>query len=227
MSGISLKLFSVKGKRQKARNRTLSSSLFILYSLFFFSACATKMVGMPPAYDGVDLKDALTEREKIKSIHSTFSIEFEKNGNTMKGDAVLQMNSDLLDLQIYSLGFLVAEVVSDNTMTRSDPPLDRNRLSMLVDGLRSSFFWWNIKKPDIADHNDAYILSNSWRMVYINKRTMLPSRQTIDIEDGMQLSVYYEEPVSIDGIWFPSNIRIELSRYSVAIKVKTLSVNPQ
>ncbi|MGD0884982.1 MAG: hypothetical protein ABSA46_08955 [Thermodesulfovibrionales bacterium] len=169
----------------------------------------------------------MVRRDNVASIQSTFSIEFERDGGVIKGDAALQVTPDALSLRIYSLGFLVAEVTSDDTITKSDPPIDRNRLVMLVDGIRNSFFWWSIKGYDVQEDEKTYRLSNSWRSLILDKRTLLPEKQIIELEDGKQLNVVYEEPEHIGGIWFPSKMRIGLSRQSVSLKIRTLTVTPR
>lgn len=188
-------------------------------------SCATKKIEIP-VYEGVDPKEVLAEKDNIKSLESTFHIEFERDGNLMKGDAVLRMTQDSLDLQVYSLGFLVGEVMSNGTVMRSDPPVERNKLLILIDGIRNSFFWWSLKNAGIRDYRDTYRVSNSWRRLFLNKKTMMPEKQIIELEGGKELVVNYEDPDLIDGIWFPSRMRIALSKQSVSLKIKTLSFNP-
>ncbi len=222
--------------RQSSANRQ-SGSVNVLNSAGRFGAimlyvltvltvsCAPKKAEMPVFEGG--LKGLLAERQGIRSISSTVSIEFDRDGVIMRGDGVLRLTHDTLDLRVYSLGFLVAEVTSNNGVTTSNPPFDRNRLSVLVDGLRSSFFWWSIKDPEIDEDGDTYSVSNSWKRLFINKKTMMPERQIIDLEDGRELDIHYGEPELFSGMWFPSRMRIELSKYSVELKVKTLLINPR
>ena len=205
-----------------AKGAIARSFFFVLCSFVLLISCAPKRVEIP-TYEGVDPRDVLSSMEAVTAMESTFSLEFEKDGNLMRGDAVLRLAPDFLDLQVYSLGFLVAEVTSDKTMTRSDPPVDRNRLLMLVDGIRSSFFWWSVKYPAISSEDGLYLVSNSWRRLFINSRTMMPEKQIIDLEDGRQLTVLYEEPALMEGGWFPSEMRIELSGQVLSLKIKTLS----
>jgi hypothetical protein len=193
--------------------------------LVLLMSCATKKIEIP-VYEGVDPREFLAEKENIRSLESTFHIEFERDGNLMKGDAVLRLTPDSLDLQVYSLGFLVGEVTSNGTVMRSDPPLERNKLLILIDGIRNSFFWWSLKNAGIRDNHDTYRVSNSWRRLFLNKKTMMPEKQIIDLEGGKELVVNYEDPDLIDGIWFPSRMRIALSNQSVNLKIKTLSFNP-
>ncbi len=199
--------------------------LLVLCCFVLLASCAPKRVQIP-TYEGVDPRDFLSGMETLREMEATFSLEFERDGNLMRGDAVLRLAPDFLDMQVYSLGFLVAEVTSEKTMTRSDPPLDRNRLLMLVEGIRSSFLWWSVKEPTISSEDGLYRVSNSWRRLFIDKRTMMPERQTLELEDGRQLRVSYEEPVLTEGGWFPSGMRIELSGQVLTLKIKTLSFTP-
>lgn len=209
-------------RNECAFSLTFSLVLCAVFSLLFTS-CATKKPEIP-VYEGVDPKVILAERQHIKILESTFSIEFEKEGSVMKGEGALRLTHDSLDLQIYSLGFLVAEISSNNTETSCNPPIDRNKLSLLVDGLRNSFFWWSVKNPDISDTHGTYRISNSWKKVFLDKRTMMPLRQMIELEGGRQLEVKYEDPVFMDGVWFPSKMRIALLQQAVNLTIETLSL---
>jgi hypothetical protein len=219
-----LKLFWGKGSRRRKVPGALPACSLLCSVLMLLASCSTKRVGIP-TYEGVDLRDELSKKESIHSLDSTFSIEFIKEGNIMKGDAVLRLTRDSLDLQVYSLGFLIAEVSANSTSTRSNPSIDRNRLFMLVDGLRNSFFWWSIKNPEIRDDHDSFRVSNSWRRLFVNRKTIMPEKQFIELDDGRELKVIYEEPAPMDGIWFPSKMRIELSNQSISLGIKTLTVH--
>jgi len=198
---------------------------FILCAVFslLFMSCATKKLEIP-TYEGVDPKAVLAAREHIKELESTFSIEFEREGSVMKGEGALKLTPDSLDLQVYSLGFLVAEVSSNGMVTSCNPPIDRNKLSLLVDGLRNSFFWWSVKNPDIRDDHDRYRVSNSWKKVFIDKKTMMPLSQTIELDEGRHLDVLYEEPAFMNGVWFPSKMKIALSHQSVNLRIETITL---
>ena len=209
--------------RGHGTGRVAFSMACILLALFgLLSSCATKRVEIP-TYEGGDVLSALSGKETVKAIDSHFSIEFEKDGSAMKGDAVLKVTHETLDLQVYSFGFLVAEVVSNDAGTKSDPPLDRSRLLMLVDGIRNSFFWWSIKNPEIKEDDGAYRVGNSWRRLLLNRKTLMPEKQIIELEDGRELIVVYDEPVLMEGGWFPSKMRIDLANRSVTLKIKSLS----
>ncbi|MCL5023316.1 MAG: hypothetical protein M1497_08125 [Nitrospirae bacterium] len=223
MPGTSSTFSLHKKEEQKQKCSVLRPALVAACFLFLlFAACAPKRVEIP-TYEGVDLREVLSAREAIKTVSSTFSIAVEKDGSVMKGEGVLHLSGDSLELQVYSLGFLVAEVTSHNAVTKSDPPLDRNRLSLLVDGIRNSFFWWNVKEADIQEGGDSYRISNSWRRIFVNKKTLMPEKQIIELDDGQQLTVLYEEPALLDGGWFPSRMRIEFLHQAANLRIKSLS----
>ncbi len=208
---------------ERWRRGTPAPLLVAACLLVLLVSCAPKRVEIP-TYEGVDLRNVLSEKQSIRTIEATLSLEFEKDGSIMRGDAALRLTPDSLDLQVYSFGFLVAEVTSNETVTKSDPPMDSTRLAMLVEGIRDSFFWWSIKAPAIDDDDGLYRVSNSWRRIFINKKTMMPERQIIELENGSELTVLYEEPALMDGGWVPSKMRIELSGRVLNLRIKTLSL---
>lgn len=219
-------LHYAKEQRVKHKGVSLSALCFLCSFFWLLASCSTKRVEVP-TFEGLDPREEIAKKEALQSIHSTFSIEFERDGGIVRGDAALQVTPETLELRVYSLGFLVAEVVSNGEVTKSDPPIDRNRIALLVDGLRNSFFWWSIRNYEIREEEKTYRLANSWRRLYVDKKTLMPEKQIIELEDGRELEVFYEDPNLIGEIWFPSKMRIGLSRHSVSLKIKTLSVTPR
>lgn len=204
--------------------KTLWKPLSLSIILFLFS-CTVKRIEMP-TYEGVDVREIIAGRSSIKSVEATFSIEFEKDDSTVTGDAVIELTDEVLSLRVYSLGFLAAEVTAENGVIKSNPRLDRNKSAILVDGLTNSFLWWTIKNYEIEEKDDMYQLRSSWRKLLIDKKTMLPRQQTIDLDNGRELNVFYEEPANSGEFWYPSKMRIELTRYAVTLKIKTISFKP-
>jgi len=203
--------------------------VFPTLAFFLFAgllSCSTKRLEIP-VYEGLDPRYELARRDRVESIQSTFTIEFEKNGGIIKGDAALNLTQEAMELRVYSLGFLVAEVIANDTVTKSDPPIEKSRIALLTEGLRNSFFWWSIKDYDIREEEKVYRVWNSWRKLLINKKTLLPERQMIELEDGRELTVVYGDPEDMGGAWFPSRMRIELSRHAAEVRIKTLSVTPR
>ncbi|MEW6674595.1 MAG: hypothetical protein AB1348_01010 [Nitrospirota bacterium] len=198
----------------------LLTSYFLLLTLF---SCAAPRVEIP-VYEGVDVKDVLSSKNRISAIETTFSIIFEKNDTEIRGDATLNISRNgNLSLRVYSLGFLALELTSDNGIIKSNPSLDRNKNAILTSGLKDCLFWWDIKDFEIDERDDTYILKNLSRKIWIDRKTMLPRKQIISLEDGRELKVYYEGSEKEGDIWYPAKMRIELSKYSVTLRIKGIS----
>jgi hypothetical protein len=187
--------------------------------MLFTLSCAPKLLELPD-YEGVDVKTVIAERKNIKGVNATFHIEFEKNDSTMTGDAALTLTEKTLDLRIYSMGFLMAEIKETDGIIKSIPPADRNKSTILVEGLRSSMLWWLIKDYGIEEQNNNYHIRNSSRKIVIDKKTMLPVSQTIELDNGKELRISYEE--SNSDVLHPSRMKIELSKYVVKLKIKSI-----
>lgn len=200
--------------------------LFCSSALLLLSSCSAKRVELPN-YEGSDIKKTIAERNNIKSVEATLYVEFEKDDSIITGDAAFELTDETLDLRIYSLGFLVAELTEANGMIKSNPELSRGKRIILVDGLRNGILWWTIKDYTIEEQNGIYQLRNSWQSLAIDKKTMLPTHQTIELDNGRELRIFYEAPVSDGNFWYPSKIRIELSRYTVKLQIKTISFLPR
>ncbi len=199
------------------------SKLFLVSVLIILSACAPKRVEVP-SYEGVDVGDALSARKSIFAIDTTFSITFEKEDTEIKGDGVANISrSGDMNMRLYSFGFLAFELSSVNGVVKSSLAVDKNKALILTYGLRDCLFWWDIKDFEKKEQEGNFILTNSQRRIWIDGKTMLPVRQVISLEDGKELNISYENPDKIGGSWYPSKIRIELSRYAVTLRIKDMA----
>jgi hypothetical protein len=197
--------------------------LFFLSLVLLAASCAPKRVTMP-SYEGRAFHDVLAEKSGISGIDTRFAILFERKGSEIKGDAALDISkSGDLSLRIYSLGFLAMELTSRNGRVKSDPPLDRRKKVILTRGLRDCLFWWDMKEYVLQEENGYYLLKNAERELWIDKKTFLPSRQTVRFEDGRELKIFYSDPANDGDNWYPSKIRIEMSRYAVTLTIKKMT----
>ncbi len=199
------------------------SKLFFVSILILLFSCAPKRIEMP-SYEGVDLKDVLASKKDISAIETRFSILFEKGDTEIKGDGVLNIfQTGNMNMRLYSFGFLAFELSSQDGVIKSKPVIDRTKGVILTDGLRDCLFWWDIADFDTLEKDGNFILTNSTRQVWIDRKTMLPVRQIIALDDGRELDIFYENPENNGDTWYQSKIRIELSRYAVTLKVKDMS----
>jgi hypothetical protein len=199
-----------------------ASTLFLVISLLLAS-CARPRVPMP-VYEGVSVRDVLGSRKNISAIETRFSVSFEKDDTQMKGDGVLNIsrNGDM-SMRVYSFGFLAFQISSEDGVIKSSPPVDMGQAMVLTYGLRDCLFWWDLKDFDVEEKENSYVLRNAWRTLWIDRKTMFPMKQLISLEDGKELDMSYEDPEKSGEVWYPAKIRIELSRYSVTLKIKDIS----
>lgn len=202
------------------------SRLFLVSAILFLFSCAAPRVEMP-VYEGIGVEEALNSKNSISAIEATFSITLEEDDTEMKGDGVLNISRNgNLNLRVYSLGFLALELISENGIMKSVPVIDRNKGTILTYGLRDCLFWWNIKGFKIYEKEGVYLLKNLSRRLWIDRKTMFPIKQTVSLEDGSELNIHYGNPEKAGDIWYPSKIKIDLSKYSVTLKIKEISFIP-
>jgi hypothetical protein len=181
-------------------------------------SCAAPKV-KPPIYEDIDVAEVFIMREHVSAIEAEFSITFYRDDSKRKGDGVLTISQyGDLSLRVYSLGFLAFELASEHGVIRSDPMLDRTKREILTYGLRDCLFWCDIKDYEIDEQEDMYLLRSFSRKLWIDSKTMLPVQQSVQLEDDRELWFYYEEPEMMGDAWYPSKIRIELSRYSLTLE---------
>jgi hypothetical protein len=198
------------------------SKLFLLSVLIVFFACAPKRVELP-SYEGVDLKEVLASKKNISAIETRFSIIFEKDDTEIKGDGALNiLRTGDMNMRLYSFGFLAFELSSQDGIIKSKPAIDKTKAIILTDGLRDCLFWWDITDFETREEEGNVLLSNSTRQVWIDRKTMLPTRQIISLEDGRELNIFYENPAKNGDAWYPSRIRIELAKYTVTLNMKDM-----
>ncbi len=203
-----------------------------LLFLFLIPSCAPKHIEMP-YFEDVHFEEAISDLKRVSSIDAIVSVEYKNKDNAMSGDAILKISEDSLHIRLYYLGFLAGEIYEENGIIKSNPRLDRNKGILLVDGLKNSFFWWDIKDYFIEEDKDTYILKNSYREVIINKKTLLPVRQTLEVNGRDKLIIYYSEPSKIErdlnstvpSLWYNSRLNIEFSNHSVDIKIKSYAIS--
>ena len=200
-----------------------SSKLFLCSILVLAAACARTMVEMPPREER-RLDAVIAERNAIERIDANMSVVFEKKDSEMFGDAVLDITrSGDLHLKVYTLGILGMDLSSRKGVVKSTPRLDKAKTTILTQGLRDCLFWWDLQDYAIREEGDYLVLQNATRSVWLDRKSLLPGKQSIDFGDGKQLTVLYDSPVRQSGIWYQSKMRIELQRYAVTLTVKEIS----
>lgn len=212
--------------------------LLALLCLLFLVSCAPKVVERPERA-GIPLEDALASLRQVGSVEAVLDIDYEKGDSVMSGDAFLNVSDRALTLRLYYLGFLYGEISEADGVITSKPKLDRNRSTLLVEGLKNSFLWWNIDNFSVQERDDAYVLRNYHRRIVVSKETLLPVEQTIQLDNGDTLNIRYDAPVKntpedaprqlTDPLlqWYQSHLTIQLKKHTVRVKVKSLTWGKQ
>lgn len=199
---------------------------FLLCIPLLLASCSAKKIEIPD-FEGADINDVINGFSGIEKVEAVVSVEFEKGDGTMTGDAALELTENTLNLRIYSLGFPVAELNEADGIIKSKPEISTNKGLILVDGLRYGILWWLIKGHEIEEHDRLYELRNSWQRIGVDKKLMLPTYQIIELYDGKELRILYEEPMNADNFWYQSKLRIELAKYVVKLKIKRIAFLPR
>ena len=235
----------------KRRSSISKHRSYTTYKTYFFTLCAllfalgaascAPRLAEKPSYTGVPLEEALANLRDIASIEAVLSVEYAKNDSTMTGDAFLNLSENRLNLRLYYLGFLAGEVSEENGVIKSNPKLSKYKSMTLVDGLKNSFFWWNLGEYTMQEKGDVYVLKNYNRKVLVSKETLLPVHQTIELDDGEELDISYDAPAkqapaktdeasapaaakSGPESWYQSSLAIRFRNHLVRVKVKSYSV---
>ncbi len=198
--------------------------LFCVSLLILAASCAPKRVALP-SYEGTDLRDYMEGLQNISEMQARMSVMFERSEGQIKGDAALDIakNGDL-SLRIYSLGFLAFQLTSREGIVNSSVHIDENKSFILTQGLRDCLFWWNIRDYTLSEDEGHYLLKSPGRVIWIDRKTFLPTKQKIYIGEDKEITIYYEDPAKSENFWYQSKIRIELAKYRVTITVKDISL---
>ncbi len=222
-------------KQWNTSKHRIRNTLFYLtcsvLAILAFASCAPKYAEKPYR-EVTSLSEVLAKMNTVQSIEAVLSIDYEKNDAIMSGDAHLNLSPATLDLRIYYLGFLAGEVKEDNGVIKSKPKLDKYKSTFLVDGLRNSFLWWTISDYTIQEREDSYVLRNFSRTLRISKKNLLPLEQTIELDNGEEMTISYDEPAcdkretEKNGLdpeiaWYQSHMSIRYKNHQVNVRVKS------
>lgn len=218
-------------------SKTIYIPISILFLCFIIS-CAPQRVEMP-LFDVPDLNMHLAELSKFQTIEAVLFLEYEKGDSFMNGDASLTVSENAVDLKVYYLGFLAGYILENNGVVNISQKIDRNKSVMLVEGLKNSFLWWKIKDYTIDEVGEFYKLQNYNRKIFIDKKTLLPVQQFIELYNGDELRIFYDSPAkmenagekvqsrSLAAMWYQSKLKIFLNKHLLKIKISSYIMSPQ
>lgn len=212
----------------------ISKIIFLPLLLIFFilASCSNRYIHTPDLGEKITLDEMIHVLKDINHMEALLSVEYESKESLMSGDASLVISRDTLNLRIYYLGFLVGEISEKDGIITSNPKISKNKGTILIDGLRNSLFWWEMGEFIRENREDNYVLKNTYKMVFIDKKTLLPIKQIIELSDGERLEIFYEMPRKIEeseknnlfDIWYNSKITFKLKNHTAIINIKNLKI---
>lgn len=208
---------------------------FLFLLLIFFMlvpSCSSRYVHIPDLGEKITLDEMIKRLNNINNMEALLSVEYESKDSSMSGDALLEISRDSLNIRIYYLGFLVGEISEKDGIINSNPKINKNKGTILIDGLRNSLFWWEMGEFTTENRDDSYELKNTYKRVFVDKKTLLPIKQIIELSDGERLEVFYEMPKKVEeserdsffDIWYNSKITFKLKNHTAIIKIKNLKI---
>ncbi len=235
--------FKAVAPPNKSLKLFLMQEVFMFRKIFFISisillllaaaSCAPKHVKMP-SFPDADINKHLAELANVSALDAVLSLEYEKGNTLMNGDASLTISENHIDLKVYYLGFLAGYIKENKGVITASQKMDKNKSFLLVEGLKNSLLWWQIKDYSIEHNSDFYKLENYNRKIFLDRKTLLPSQQIIELYNGDELRISYDTPARVEegketsgfshlASWYQSDMRITLNNHLLKIKIKSYS----
>lgn len=186
------------------------------------ASCAPAAV-RPAAYEGLGIEDVMRMNGPIEGIRASASVKAKKADMAVSGEAFISVTERTLEMRVYSMGLLSMELYEEEGAITSNPPVDGSREAAIVDGLRGGLLWWSVKGYRVEETEADYIVRNSWKRLVVDKKTLAPLRQTIELQDGLTVKVSYGRPVFVEGVFYPSFVKMEVGAYSVDLNIGEIS----
>lgn len=196
-----------------------------------FTACSKRQVSLPD-YRENNLDYLLSELSQISSIEASIEVEFDKDDTTINGDMFLKADEKNMLIRLYYLGFPAGEIIEKEGEIRNTMKISKTRAELIAKGLKRSIFWWKNSFHQILDSDDTYTLLANGIEIIIDKKTLLPTRQTIRLDNGESLDIIYSEPRQIDegkrfgGItdWYQSVLTLSYRNYRATSRINSLNI---
>ncbi len=214
-------------------NSSLYLFLFIICMLGL-QGCAKRQV-LTPDYRGYDLRMLIDELKEVASIESALEVQYERGDALMNGDMFVKADKEDMVLRFYYMGLPAGEIVQKDGIVKGTLKIGKAKAEMLIEGLKSSIFWWNSEYDETFETEGAYILRGIGREVVIDKKTMLPINQRVTLANGEIINIAYSVPSQLypEGPpkrptdWYQSEMLIEYRDYRVRAKITSLTVYRQ
>ncbi|MFQ3573247.1 MAG: hypothetical protein SNJ53_01280 [Thermodesulfovibrionales bacterium] len=221
----------VASKRLLSYLRFLYKTLVFSFLLLIIASCAKPHVTLPDYRDS-NLQTLISELSEITGIEASLEVEFDKGDMVINGDMFLKADEKSMLLRIYYLGFPAGEIVEKDGEIRNTIKISKGRAQMIALGLKRSLFWWKNRFLTTTDDDDLYILLGDGIEVIIDKKSLLPIRQRLTLQNGESLDIYYAEPKQVEeayrrgGVtdWYQSAVTLSYRNYKALSRINSLTL---
>jgi len=206
------------------------------FRFYFFSVlilllgCAPRHIP-PPIYGGMDLtlSEVLSEAGRwVDAVKTVVVIDVERDGRPLYHSraSVLIKRPRMAHVRVYNLGMLTVDVV----VKGDDVYVLYGRVGEewrpFIEELYNVVFWWDgVQGGEMYRGDDVYVIRDAGREICIDKETLLPLRQSLQV-GGRALYITYQRPEREGDFWYPSFMEIKTDRYRFLVKVEVLRLNP-
>ncbi|MCX7794171.1 MAG: hypothetical protein N2257_07205 [Thermodesulfovibrionales bacterium] len=179
----------------------------------------------------MSFQEYLSELDSFEKIKFLFTIKVNRGGEEMSGNASMTVNGKDLLLRVYSFGFLLSEIkLSEGNIITEGRKIPEERAYLLMEALRSCLMWWEMDEREVEEWDHGYIVRNSWKKVYINRK-YLPEKQEIYLPEVTSVVMTYNKPVFylVDekenrGLWFPSEITVKIQDTETRLDIEKMTI---
>lgn len=206
----------------------------LAFLIFLLTGCTKKIPPLTlqeikaPEISFQEYLSWLDSRERIKFL---FSINVNKQGEELSGNASLSVDKEDLLLRVYSMGFLVSEIkIYQGNISVEGRKIPESRAYLFIEALKLCLLWWKMDEREIEEKDQRYVIRNSWRKVYLYKN-YLPEKQEIYLPEVSSAVVIYEKPALYtfkenknEGFWFPSEIVVRLQGNEVRLYIEKIVI---
>jgi hypothetical protein len=204
-------------------------TFYFLVLTFYLFGCAPR-IAPPPLYKDLELslEEVISIVSKdIKVLKAVVGMNIERDNKSYSyvDASVLIKRPNLVHIRTYRFGILVGDyLIKDNAVYVLSGK--GSELKEFGEEFFYSIFWWDNIRDGLMYREEAeYIIKAENREIHLDRATLLPLRQRIQV-GNKDISIVYSEPEREEDFWYPSVIRIDINAYRFIIDVKKLIINP-
>jgi hypothetical protein len=164
--------------------------------------------------------------EQLKAIADITVTKYDKPYDVVSASLLIK-KPGWVHMRVYKFGMLVKDFVfRDGELYVLSGKINKN-IKQLGNEFYGSIFWWdNMKDGVMLVDEDKYIITSENRQVHLDKSTLVPLKQMINLEKRRIEIIYGEALQNKEGFRYPSTMQVQIGALYFSIKIKKLLSNP-